>query len=356
MAEYHPWNMSWPFSEGFFPRLSLVSLLLLAGCGAPPPAAGPAPIRTEEISQEAPPPLDKEVKRLTKTVTELSRSAENNRVGSTEMLKRFELMEKELNTLRGDLEVARHTNRQLLEQVASLNQRPVQPSLPATMQPAAMQPATGVEIEPGAVVSATDPASAPPHPVTTAAAPAPAKTETAKPVAVQAVPPAAASSTAAQLVAARLPAAASPKISGQKPASADQAYKEAFLNLRSGQYTLAGTGFRNFLKWFPEDEKAPKAQYWIGETHYVQRQFREALQEFNQVLMRWPKNDIVPACLLKMGFSLYELEEWAKSRDILNRLIKEFPGSPTLNDARKRLKMIDTQLKGQPPQGKKEGT
>ncbi|MBF0175939.1 MAG: tol-pal system protein YbgF [Magnetococcales bacterium] len=299
-------------------RLLLLPLLLLAACGAPPPASGPAPVVRGDDPVQEPPQLEREIKRLSKTVSGLSHTAENSRAGTTEMVKRLDLMEKELNTLRGDLEVARHENRQLKGQIVNLNEKSVQ-----APQPAPPPFGTGF---PDAAVQAP--------PVTTAPV-APPKIE--PPQSAPPPPPA-----ASQVVAASHPVSAAPvkTVSGQKPASADHAYNDASVNLKSGRYVQAGAGFRDFLKWFPDDPRAPRAQYWVGETFYVQRQFREALQEFNQILLRWPKDEMVPGCLLKMGFSLYELDEKAKSRAILNRLVKEFPDSPAIHEAKKRLKKI----------------
>ncbi|MBF0426436.1 MAG: tol-pal system protein YbgF [Magnetococcales bacterium] len=311
------------------PRLLSLSILVaLVGCGAKPPPAGTpgagaeqpaaAASRGEEVVQEA--PLEKEVKRLSKTVATLGHSTENSQAGASEMAKRIDLMEKEMGALRGELEVARHDNKRLQDQVADLNQKSVQ------AQPAPTT-AIGSDSALAAASAATTPAAAP----TTPAAVTPAKAETTQVAsAARTTPP---------------PPAKNP---GQKPASADQAYTEANQALRSGQYVQAGAAFRNFIKWFPDDARVPRAQYWIGETHYVQRQFREALQEFSQILQRWPKSDMVPGCLLKIGFSLYELEEWNKARAILNRLIKEFPDAPAVHQAKQRLKkMAETQPKGQ---------
>ncbi|MBF0152904.1 MAG: tol-pal system protein YbgF [Magnetococcales bacterium] len=334
MDDKQAWNIASPSLGRPFSRfLPALALVLVAGCGAPPPPPGvgaapppaPTPSRGDDLAQDAP-PLEKEVKRLSKTVATLGHTAENSRAGTTEMAKRLDLMEKEISSLRGELEVARHDNRRLLDQVTDLNQKSLQP------QPA--PPRTGTDI-----ATFTQPDSGLLPTTATPATPVVATT-----------PP---KNEATQVVAAHAPPSvtAPPKNTGQKPASADQAYSEADLNLKSGRYLQAGESFRNFIKWFPDDPRIPRAQYWIGEAYYAEKKFREALQEFNQVLLRWPKSEMVPGCLLKMGYSLYELGEMAKARAILNRLVKDFsdsqPDTQKVHMARQRLKLIaDAQSKG----------
>nr|CRH07151.1 Protein of unknown function. Tetratricopeptide TPR_2 repeat protein [Candidatus Magnetococcus massalia] len=137
------------------------------------------------------------------------------------------------------------------------------------------------------------------------------------------------------------PAIQAPGVS-TPPANAVDAYKQAKLYVTSGQYDQALVRFQGFLKSYPNDKLADNAQYWLGEMHYVQRDFRNALVEFNQVLVKWPTSDKVPDSLLKIGFAFFELEDYENSRRALEQLVQNFPNSPAVPLAMQRLKRIET--------------
>ena len=59
--------------------------------------------------------------------------------------------------------------------------------------------------------------------------------------------------------------------------SDQQAYNAAFELIQARQYEQAASGFASFLANYPDSGLADNAQYWLAETHYVRRQFGEAL-------------------------------------------------------------------------------
>ncbi|MBF0620628.1 MAG: tol-pal system protein YbgF [Magnetococcales bacterium] len=136
------------------------------------------------------------------------------------------------------------------------------------------------------------------------------------------------------------------EIAGGPPVQIDsnkspkEAYDDAMLLLQSGQYDKALAGFSYFLQANPDDELSDNAQYWLGEVHYVQGQFREALMAFNQVLVRWPVSDKVPGSLLKIGFSFIQLEDYDNARLSLERIVSDYPGSSAVTPAKQRLKTL----------------
>lgn len=119
-----------------------------------------------------------------------------------------------------------------------------------------------------------------------------------------------------------------------------QLYDGAFLLLKGGQYDAARKGFSRFIEKFPNDTLSDNAQYWIGELYSVQKQYREALVAFNQVLVHWPDSPKVPPSLLKMGFAFYELGDMASAHTSLMRLVTDYPSSPAVAMARRRLRDI----------------
>ncbi|HMH75343.1 MAG TPA: hypothetical protein VK547_01910, partial [Candidatus Udaeobacter sp.] len=51
-------------------------------------------------------------------------------------------------------------------------------------------------------------------------------------------------------------------------ASAEESYQAAYLDFSKGLYPLAVSGFRDFLRRFPDSPLADSSQYWIGEAYF----------------------------------------------------------------------------------------
>ena len=83
---------------------------------------------------------------------------------------------------------------------------------------------------------------------------------------------------------------------------ADQAaYNQAFDILKAGKYADAIKAFQQFLQSWPQSSLADNAQYWLGESYYVTRDFQSAAAAFQTVLDRWPDSRKAPDALVETG-------------------------------------------------------
>jgi len=120
---------------------------------------------------------------------------------------------------------------------------------------------------------------------------------------------------AAARAAAAPPASATPMPAGseltvQPPAPSEdpmQMYQAAYRDYQQGHFDLAIAGFRDFAAKNPNSELSANAAYWIGESLYSQKKYREAIQQFDSVVTRYPKSDKVAGALLKKGYSYIAL-------------------------------------------------
>lgn len=270
-------------------------------------------------------PLPERVDTLTNRV---EKEADVQRSVATDMERRLGLMEKEVTTLRGSVDELAHAKARLEAELAEKERQNQRAALaqPAPAQSASAQPDTSDPDYDPADQGSPEPGDAP---ITTAE-------KLAAPVSgtvVRKVPSSA-------VVPEKSPAVAKPK-----PESPKKAYEEAFLLLKGGRYDESLAAFKNYMEWFPNDTLSDNAQYWIGELYYVQRKFPDALMAFNQVLVRWPASGKVPASLLKIGFSFFELGDMENSKNSLSRLVSDYPDSPAVAMAKQRLEMIGEKLK-----------
>lgn len=152
----------------------------------------------------------------------------------------------------------------------------------------------------------------------------------------------AASTSGAAAVGVAAAAAATPAGTPQRtdPLKEQQAYQAAFNLLKAGRYDQAAKSFRKFLAEYPTGKFADNAQYWLGESYYVTRNFDSALREFNTLVSSHPDSQKITHALLKIGYIHDELGQKEKAREILTSLTNDYPQSTAAGLATKRLERM----------------
>jgi tol-pal system protein YbgF len=135
-------------------------------------------------------------------------------------------------------------------------------------------------------------------------------------------------------------AEAQPQVAAGSP---EAEYQAAFNLLKDGRYEEAATALRDFHARYPDHELAPNAVYWLGEAHYVRRDYPSALAAFESLLQQYPATRKAPDALLKAGYCQLELQQTDAARATLGRVVQEFPGTPAAAEARTRLERIGAQ-------------
>jgi len=117
-------------------------------------------------------------------------------------------------------------------------------------------------------------------------------------------------------------------------------YSQAFSALKAGSYSIAITGFKDFLTSYPQSPLAENAQYWLGEAYYVTRSYDDAGTAFRTVLQKYPQSRKAPDAMLKLGFTQYEQKRYADARKTLEEVTQKYPDSDAARLATDRLKRI----------------
>jgi len=130
----------------------------------------------------------------------------------------------------------------------------------------------------------------------------------------------------------------------QSPAAsaADEkaAYDMAFQALKELRYADAAEDFQSFLDQYPASEYADNAQYWLGESYYVTRNYDIALKAFQTLLDSYPESPKGPDALLKVGYTHYELEQWDSARAALTQVQENYPDTTLSRLAENRLRSM----------------
>lgn len=124
------------------------------------------------------------------------------------------------------------------------------------------------------------------------------------------------------------------------PEAEEAAYDEAFQSLKQLKYADAAEQFSAFLKDYPGSDYADNAQYWLGESYYVTRNYDFALDSFKSLLSKYPDSSKVADSLLKIGYTHYELEQWDQARAALEQVEAQYPGTTLARLAATRLRSM----------------
>ncbi len=203
-----------------------------------------------------------------------------------ELLQRIERLETEVRQIRGELELQRH-------QIETLARERAMPGPPAHSSASRPEP--------------------PPAMPTSAEPPTDARGRSAS---AQPSPPASAT--------------------GTERAEFDAALSE----LREGRYPDAITAWRRFLGMHPNGGLAGDAQYWLGETYYLSRDYNAAKEAFITLGLNYPQSARLPDALLKLGYIYGDQGETARARDVLQKLVQTYPNTQAASLAERRLQSL----------------
>ena len=123
---------------------------------------------------------------------------------------------------------------------------------------------------------------------------------------------------------------------------ADVLYNNALRDYNAGRYDVAMQNFQDYLKFYPTEDMAGNAQFYVGDIYYRQGQFQQAVQEYDKVLERHAGGNKNPAAQLKKAYALIELNQRDAAVRELNSLIARYPRSQEATQARDRLRRLRT--------------
>jgi tol-pal system protein YbgF len=127
--------------------------------------------------------------------------------------------------------------------------------------------------------------------------------------------------------------------SGAAP-SADTLYSNGLRDITSGKYDLARSEFQDYLKYYGDTDLASNAQFYLGEIAYSQRQYSQAVSEYEKVLTNYPKSFKLAPARLKKGMALIEMGQKTPGVKELREVVKRYPGTEEERRARAKLKEL----------------
>jgi len=119
-------------------------------------------------------------------------------------------------------------------------------------------------------------------------------------------------------------------------------YAQSFDALKAGSYSIAITGFKDFLSSYPTSPLAGNAQYWLGEAYYVTHDLDAAAGAFRTVVQKWPDSRKSADALLKLGYTQLDQKKVSEGRATLSQVIQKYPGTDAARLATDKLQHAPT--------------
>ena len=132
------------------------------------------------------------------------------------------------------------------------------------------------------------------------------------------------------------PVGPSGNVAGPGP---DQMYDLSLQQYRRGSLGTARLGFREFLRVYASDERAPDALFYIGET-FAPENADSAAAVYQQVVKTYPNSSRAPSALYKLGLHAEARGERAAARTYYQRVVAGYPRSDEANLARDKLQRL----------------
>lgn len=126
----------------------------------------------------------------------------------------------------------------------------------------------------------------------------------------------------------------------ETPPAAESIYKQAQSELNAGNTKKARETLTKFTEQFPEHKLAANARYWIGETYYQEKNYEQAVLEYQRVIEGYPGRDKVSAAMLKQAMAFKELGDAKSAKFVLKEMIDKFPTAEEIPTAKELLSKL----------------
>jgi tol-pal system protein YbgF len=122
--------------------------------------------------------------------------------------------------------------------------------------------------------------------------------------------------------------------------SAEQSYQNAYRDMQGGQLDLAQQEFTDYLKYFPNTEYAPNAQFYLGDIALRKGDAEGAISAFDLVVERFSENPKTPDARYMKGRALITAGRPTAAAQEFRELIKRYPDSSVSDKAKAQLKAL----------------
>jgi tol-pal system protein YbgF len=131
-----------------------------------------------------------------------------------------------------------------------------------------------------------------------------------------------------------------PQVSQSVERSDKLEYERLLALFRDGDLDGARQGFAAFLRDYPNSDLSPNARYWLGESHYGKKDYRQAIDSYDRVELDFPQSEKVPAAILKKGYAYLAMKDTKRASSAFKQVVTLYPRTPEAGKASDKLSQL----------------
>jgi tol-pal system protein YbgF len=116
-----------------------------------------------------------------------------------------------------------------------------------------------------------------------------------------------------------------------------ETFQSAVRDYNAGKNDVAEGEFQDVMRYYPLDDLAGTAQFYLGEIAYRQQNYADAVKDYTAVLEQYDGSPKAPAAQLRKGLALLQLNRKDAGIHELRSLIQRHPQTPEAAQARSKL-------------------
>jgi len=126
-----------------------------------------------------------------------------------------------------------------------------------------------------------------------------------------------------------------------------ETFQGGIRDYNAAHYGVASSEFQDVLHYYPMDDLAGAAQFYLGEIAFRQLDYPTAIKAYNAVLEGFPGSPKAPAAQLKKALALLQENKKDAAVHELRTLIQRHPQTPEAAQARTKLNGMGVRITAQ---------
>jgi len=123
-----------------------------------------------------------------------------------------------------------------------------------------------------------------------------------------------------------------------------ETFQAGVRDYNAAKYGVAIGEFQDVIHYYPMDDLAGTAQFYLGEIDYRKKNYSDAVKAYNAVLEGFPGNAKAPAAQLRKGLALLQMNKREAGITELKLLIKRHPQTPEAAQAHSKLSSMGVRI------------
>jgi TolA-binding protein len=123
---------------------------------------------------------------------------------------------------------------------------------------------------------------------------------------------------------------------------AEKPYRAGLVELKANRYSLALSQFETLQRRYPKSSLSEPAEFFAANSLYEMGKYDQAILQFNDQTMRFPKGGYASAALLREAQAFMKINDRIDARLTLQKLLNDLPDSPEAPMAKSMMQTLSS--------------